>query len=310
MKLLQMKRTDPNGRRKGNVWASITVAALVRLAAAMNGEAHAQSAALQEKSFEVVSVKLNTSGGLGSMMGVQPGGRFVATNLPVRQVIVRAFGIQSFQLTGDPDWLRTERYDIQAKAPDGAVVMGDAIDVMLQAMLADRFKLKVRRQTRESPVYELVLARGDRRFGEHLHQTSPDCVATRDRGTSPGGPAAASPLIGPSDQVPCGAIMNGGNRIASGGYPLAVLATMLGPRVQRIVVDKTGLNGLYDFDLQFLPDPLAGSAADGPVRVFLVGTDVPPLMTAIQEQLGLKLQPALGPVESVVIESIERPSPD
>jgi uncharacterized protein (TIGR03435 family) len=95
-------------------------------------------------------------------------------------------------------------------------------------------------------------------------------------------------------------VMIGGNRLAAGGQTMAQLATMLGPRVQRIVVDKTDLTGLHAFDLQFLPDPLAGGsgpAAGGPVRIYLVADDVPLLMTAIQDQLGLKLQAARGPVE-------------
>jgi uncharacterized protein (TIGR03435 family) len=242
-------------------------------------------------------------------MGVQPGGRFMVSNLPVRQVIWRAFGIQRFQLTGDADWLRSERYDIQAKAPDGDVVTGEAINVMLQAMLADRFKLKVRRETRESPVYELVVARSDRRLGENLRQTSADCVANLGRGTP--GPPPDWPLIGPRDPVPCGLINTGGNRLVAGGRTMGQLATMLGPQVQRVVVDKTGLTGLYDFDLQFRPDPLGDSGVPGvPVRMLLVGNDVPSLMTAIQDQLGLKLQAARGAVEYVVIESIERPSED
>lgn len=306
-----MNTDDANGRRNGAVSTWIALATFVHLAAGAGADLQAQTSAPQERRFEVVSVKRNTSGAVGSMMGIQPGGRFSAGNLAVRQVIVRAFGIQPFQLTGEPDWLRSERYDIQAKAPDGGAVATDgAINVMLQAMLADRFKLKVRRETRESPIYEIVFARSDRRLGENLRQTSADCVGTRNREPL-GGPPAAPALIDPGDPVPCGMIMIGGNRLAAGGYTMARLATMLGPRVQRIVVDKTGLSGLYDFDLQFLPDPVAGgAAADGPVRMYLVAKDVPLLTTAIQEQLGLKLQAARGSVEYVVIENIERPSED
>jgi uncharacterized protein (TIGR03435 family) len=291
--LIHVNRNDSNGRPDGVVWAGIVIAAFVGLAA---------GAALQEPRFEVVSVKRNTGGGVGSMRGVQPGGRFMVNNLPVRQVILRAFGIQPFQLTGDAEWLRSEGYDIQAKAPDGAVVTDETMSVMLQAMLADRFKLKVRRETRESPVYDLVFARSDRRLGGNLRQTSAECAANR------GGPPPQQ-LIGPRDPVPCGLIMSGGNRIGAGGRTMAQLATMLGPWVQRMVVDKTGLTGLYDFDLQFLPDPLGrGVAADGPIRMYLVAPDVPPLMTAIQDQLGLKLEAARGAVEYLVIDSIERPS--
>jgi len=304
-----MNRHDPNGRRHGVTWAGLALVAFVRLTAGVDLDA--QTAAPQESRFEVVSIKRNTGGDGGSMMGVQPGGRVSVRNLPVRQVIVRAYGIQQFQLTGGSDWLQTERYDIEAKAPDGAVVTDAAINAMLRAMLADRFKLKVRRETRESAIYELMFARSDRRFGEKLRQTSADCVANRNRGTEFGAPPPNPALVGPGDPIPCGMVMIGGNRIAASGEPMTRLATVLGPRVQRIVVDNTGLTGLYDFDLQFLPDPLASSARGapaGPVRMYLVAADVPPLMTAIQEQLGLKLQPSRGAVEYAVIEGIERPS--
>ena len=302
-----MNRHDQNGRGNGVIWAGLALVAFVRLTA--GADLDAQTAAPQESRFEVVSIKRNTGGDVGAMMRVQPGGRVSVRNLAVRQVIMRAYGIQPFQLTGGSDWLQTERYDIEAKAPDGAVVTDDAINAMLRAMLADRFKLKMRRETRESAIYELVLVRSDRRLGEKLRQTSADCVAQRNRGTEFAGSLPDAARVRGEDAIPCGMVMSGGNRIAAGGETVTRLATMLVPRVQRIVVDNTGLTGLYDFDLQFLPDQGYGRAgADGPVRMYLVGTDVPPLVTAIQEQLGLKLQPARGAVEYVVIESIERPS--
>ena len=306
-----MNGHDASGRRMCVIGAGIALTAFVGLAAGAGADLHGQTSASPEPRFEVVSVKRNASGGMGSMMSIRPGGRFTVSNLAVRQVIVRAFGIQPFQVTGGPDWLGSERYDIQAKAPDDAVVTGDGMNIMLRAMLADRFKLKVRRETRDSPVYELVVARSDRRLGEKLRQTSKDCVANGGRGTQPGGTPANPALIGPRDPVPCGVIMTGGNRVAAGGQTMAQLATMLGPRVQRMVVDKTELSGLHDFDLQFQPDqPYGRPDADGPIRMYLVAADVPPLMTAIQDQLGLKLQAARGPVEHLVIESIEPPSED
>jgi uncharacterized protein (TIGR03435 family) len=290
-----------------NVARQITLA-VVAMAAVARPSLPAQNSASQTPRFEVVSVKRNTSGGAGGYWGLQPGGRFMASNTSVRQLIRTAFGLQPYQLTGDADWLQSERYDIQAKAPDGDVATGEAMNVMLQAMLADRFTLKARRETRESPVYELVVARGDGRLGEHLRQTSADCVANLGRGTL--GPLP--PLIGPRDPLPCGVMNSGGNRLYAGGRTMAQLATMLVPQVQRMVVDKTGLTGLYDFDLQFLPDPVGGGrTADGAVVRFLpAGDDVPPLMTAIEQQLGLKLQATRGAVEYLVIESIERPMED
>ena len=293
-----MKSHDSSSRRK-RVICGIALASLAGLAAGADPRA---GAAAQEPRFEVVSIKRNTSGGAGSMI-IQPGGRLSVRNLSVKQVTVSAFGILSFQLAGGPDWLQNDRFDIQAKAPDGASVTNEAMNAMLRAMLADRLQLKVRRETRESPVYELVFARSDRRLGERLHQTSADCVASLARGARYEGP-----LIGPDVPVPCGMIMSGGNRVGAGGQTMAQLATLLAPRVQRIVLDKTGLAGLHDFDLQFQPDSYVGG--DGPIRMYAISKDVPPLTTAIQEQLGLRLQPARGAVDYVVIESIQPPSED
>jgi len=302
-----MRRHDPNARRNGVILAGLALALFVPVATGANLEA--QTATPQESRFEVVSIKRNTGGGGRSMMSVEPSGRVSVRNLPVQHVIVRAYGIQPFQITGGADWVQSERYDIDAKAPEGAVVTADAVNVMLRTMLADRFNLKMRRETRESAIFELVLARSDRRFGEKLRQTSADCVANRNRGTERGSAAPNAALIGPGDPIPCGIVMSGGNRIAAGGQTMTRFATMLTPLVQRIVVDNTGLTGLYDFDLQFLPEQGYGRAGgDNPVRMYLVAADVPPLMTAIREQLGLKLQPARGAVEYVVIESIDRPS--
>ena len=268
----------------------------------------APGVAPQEPRFEVVSVKRNTVGGLGSYEGVQPGGRYMVTNLPVSQVIRSAYNIPTRQITGDPDWVRGERYDIQAKAPDGGAVTAEALTAMLQAMLADRFKLKVRRETRDSPVYELVVARDDRRLGENLRQTSADCVAAIGSGTV--GPPPP-PIPRADDAVPCGMNNAGGNRLVAGGRTIGQLATTLSVQVQRMVVDKTGLTGLFDIDLQFQPDPLGDGGVPGaPVRRLPTRSDVPPLMTAIEEQLGLKLQAARGAVEYVVIERVERPVED
>ena len=154
-----MNTHDSNTRRSTVSWPGVALAALVSLAA--GADLDAQTAAPQEPRFEVVFIKRSTGDGAGSMMAVQPGGRVSVRNLPVQEVIRRAYGILSFQLTGGSDWLQGERYDIEAKASDGAVVTADAIKLMLRAMLSDRFKLKVRRETRESAIYELVLARSD-----------------------------------------------------------------------------------------------------------------------------------------------------
>jgi uncharacterized protein (TIGR03435 family) len=309
-----MRRNDVSGRRDGAVLAGIALAAFVHFAGA-GGDLQAQTSAPPAPRFEVVSVKRSTAAGPGSM-NVRPSGHVLVRNLHVDLVILRAYGIQPFQLTGGSDWLQSERYDIEAKAPDGAVVTADAINVMLRAMLADRFQLKIRRETRESAIYELVLARSDRRFGEKLRRTSADCVAQLERGPEPGAPIGRRAVlpdqarIRGEDPIPCGVVMRGANRIAAGGQTMTSFATMLVPRVERIVVDNTGLVGLHDFDLQFQADPSTFRPAAGrlPLLHYQASAGVPPLLTAIEEQLGLKLQPARAAVEYVVIESIERPS--
>jgi uncharacterized protein (TIGR03435 family) len=304
-----MRRNDVSGRRDGAFPAGIALVAFVHLAAGAGGDLQAQTPAPQEPRFEVVSVKRSTVAGPGSM-NVRPGGRVSVRNLHVDLVILRAYGIQPFQLTGGSDWLQSERYDIEAKAPDGAVVTADAINAMLRTMLFDRFKLRVRRETRESGIYELVLARSDRRFGEKLRRTSADCVAQLNRGTEPGAPLPDQARIRGEDPIPCGVVMRGANRIAAGGATMTSLATMLVPRVERMVVDNTGLVGLHDFDLQFQADPSTFRMAPGrlPIFHYQAAAGVPPLLTAIEDQLGLKLQSARRAGEYVVLESIERPS--
>jgi uncharacterized protein (TIGR03435 family) len=266
--------------------------------------------------FEVASVRLNTSGSNQVSMGRQPGGRFTAVNMPLGLLIRSAYRLQESQLVGAPDWVATERYDIVAKA-DGEfeppVPGGDLAphQLMLQSLLEERFKLKPRREIRQLPIYALVLAQKNGKFGAALKPSAVDCqalAAARKQGAAP--PAPPTPGAPPQ----CGTHMGFGR--ISGGMPMTSLARLLSDVVQRSVVDSTDLSGYFDLELSWTPDQLPsrppGTPADQPFRMNGVEIDPngPSIFTAIQEQLGLKLESARGPVEVLVIDHIERAAPD
>lgn len=290
---------------------------LRRLAVAALAVALGAGAAAQTPSFEVASVRRNTSNDGGIRLQMQPGGRLTFTNAPVRLLITRAYDVQPFQVIGGPDWLTTDRYDVTAKAPEGDVTPAQ-LNEMLQSLLADRFKLVLRRETRELPVYFLVRAREDGRLGDAMKPAAVDCSAARGR---PGGPppAADAPRAGgPGPAGPAVAVGNCRVMIAPGrftvaGQRLSAFATGIANQLGRPVIDKTGLTGAYDFELTFMPEgrgapigPLPPGAPDIPAP----DPDAPSIFTAVQEQLGLKLEAGRGPVEVLVIDSVERPIED
>ena len=265
--------------------------------------------------FEVASVKGNTSGGEGMMFRTQPGGRFNVTNVPLKEIIRFAYGVQPFQITGGPDWIGTARWDIVAKA-DASTPLGPAapgtlspIALMLQNLLADRFKLKVHRESREMPVYALVLARSDGTLGPKIERNQTDCAAMARNAGRTGGPPAGPPAPPkPGERPPCGAFMGPGS-VAAGAVGISQLATMLSQRVGRTVLDKTGLDGLWSFNLDFAPEFPQGAPPPG-VQLPPSDPDAPSLYTALQEQLGLKLDAQRGPVDMLVIDSADHPTED
>ena len=272
-------------------------------------------------SFEVASVKPNKSGDPGIRFGLQPGGRFNAVNAPLRELIVFAYApLQSFQIEGGPGWIRSDRFDIAAKAegevPRVAPGQTGPIQVMMRSLLADRFKLVTHTETKEQPIYTLVMARSDGRLGTQLVPSTVDCAslaAARGRGTGPGGPPnapAPPPLPQPGERPQCG-MMVGPATISAGGITLAELTRVLSQRVGRVIVDKTGLAGRYDFTVEFTPDqtPPQGAALNG-APFPAIDPNGPSIFTALQEQLGLKLESARGTVEMLIIESVEPPTPD
>jgi len=275
----------------------------VLAAAVLTGFTTAQSTSpAKPPAFEVASVKPNTSGDGRVLMSPQPGGRLNLVNVPLRLMIRYAYRVQDFQVVGGPDWLSTARFDVVAKAEGGNPSQED-LQLMLRSLLADRFKLVVRPDKREMPTYSLVTARADGKTAAQLRKSDANCGPA----PAPGAPPAPGQL--PS----CGSMLGFGN-LKARGSTMAALASTLSTFAGRIVVDRTGLAGGYDVDLNWTPDqiPRPAGGGDQPVQVNGVTIDPngPSLFTALQEQLGLKLESARGPVDVLVVERAEKPAED
>jgi len=231
--------------------------------------------------FDVVSVKPNKSGS-GSSSVHAHNDVYQATNLSVKSLIRNAWNLNTEDLiTGLPAWVSSVNFDIQAKIDEQTLsalkkLSPDDSNVqhllMLQALLADRFQLKAHVETKELPVYALELAKG----GSKLKAADP--------------------------ADPRGGSMNSNNqKLTSTGIPISNLCRFLAQRLHRNVEDKTGLTGTYDFTLQWSPDEAAGESPDATASG-------PSLFTALQEQLGLKLESTKGPVDTIVVDRIAMPS--
>lgn len=270
--------------------------------------------------FEVASIKpYDDSSGMMRMM-MQPA-RFEAMGLPLRLLLRQALRVQDYQLVGLPDWANTERYTIAAKAPDGTPP--NAVPAMLVNLLKDRFKLTTHTESREMPAFDLVLARGDGRLGPQFKASSAECQAMiKERaaaGPGRGGPPplpgtpGGPPLFDPA-KPPCGSMRTGPGIIGGGGLPLSQLVQMLSQFAGRPVNDNTKLTGLFDFALTFTTDPGLGNGPFGPPPAgappIAADPNAPNLFTAVQEQLGLRLDSVRTPVDVVVVIRVERPTFD
>jgi uncharacterized protein (TIGR03435 family) len=244
-------------------------------------------------SFQAVSVKPNHSGEQNARISGQPGGQMTATNVPLRSLISAAYQVPDFQIVGGPSWVDSDRFDVTAKAA------GDPnpqqFQLMLQSALAQRFKLRVHREIAEVPVYALVLAASDGKPGPHLGTSGIDCEELA-RANKPPPPLPAT-VASQNRPISVCSTRIGNGVLAARSTTMPRFATNLSAIVDRMVLDKTGLTGSFDIDLEWTPDP-AGSGAD------------PSLLVALHEQLALKLELARGPVEVLVIDSADQPTPD
>jgi uncharacterized protein (TIGR03435 family) len=255
-----------------------------------------------ETRFEVVSIKPFDPSGGATPRSETRGTRYDFFGLPLQWLVAQAFRapLNGDRLVGLPEWVQKERYAIAGTIPDGVPV--SELPVLLGNLLKDRFKMVSHTETREMPVYNLVLARSDRRLGPSLTESSAECraaIAARNAAPNRG---ASQPTTA-SGGCPPPALNIG--LISQGGIQMAVLAQSLRQMVSgRPVIDRTGLTDYYDYTLKWMPEP--GIGPPGPP----VDPDAPNIFTAVQEQLGLKLEAARGPVEVVVIDRFERPMTD
>ncbi len=268
--------------------------------------------------FEVVAIKAYDEALAGQiLMRTTPAG--FESAVPIAVLVRLALQKPDYQIAGAPGWTETERYAIKAKPPAGASPA--ATPVLISNLLKDRFQFQTHIETREQPLFHLVMARSDRRLGPDLKPTSAECqalIAERQemfkKGVVPTLPAS---LPGPNDPLPCGFVRSPAGVFAGSGRTIATeFVRALSDLTGRPVIDKTGLTGLYDFALKFayegrIPMGPLGSLGPMPPGATPAGdADAPSLSIALQEQLGLKLESARGPVEIAVIDRIERPTLD
>jgi uncharacterized protein (TIGR03435 family) len=267
--------------------------------------------------FEAAS--LRPAADTGRRGGRGTPGRFQGFNLPARQLIRQAYDIHDSQIIGGPDWLASDGFDINATTGD---MPPTQMRFMMQTLLRDRFKLTFHTEKRELPIYALVVARSDGKIGSGLKRI-PDGECPPPgarRGAPPAGGPPPAPLPSPLDpnaQAPCGSIIFGPGRLLGHGIPIDELARAIGglpalTAFNRIVVNETKLAGQYGFDFRWTNEfgPRGGPGGPpppGPPPSQTPG-DEPTLVTALQEQLGLKLDPRRATVDVLVIDSAEKPT--
>jgi uncharacterized protein (TIGR03435 family) len=253
--------------------------------------------------FDVASIKPDKSGTDMVMMRPTQNG-LSATNVSLFALISRAYGIQEFRISGAPSWLSSDRYDIEAKVDDATAAELQELDTtqrnlatqqMIQALLADRCKLTVHHETKELSEYVLVIAKN----GPKLQEANPN-------DTYPNG------FKGPNGASGAGMMRMSPDHLTAQAVSMTGLVAMLSMQLGATVVDKTGLTGKYDFTLKWAPDmsqsPIVGGAGAGPGAPPPPDTSAPSLFTALEEQLGLRLESQKGPVDIIVIDHVEPPS--
>jgi uncharacterized protein (TIGR03435 family) len=273
-------------RRRITLLAS--AGALALAAPIVIGQSKTVPVAAPSLTFEVASIKLNKSDSREINLGFgSKGNRFTASNIPVKSLIRYAYGINDDQILAAPAWLSSDHYDIQAEIAEADAdwlhkLSPEQQMLLIKPLLEDRFKLQVHPEAKLMPAYELVVGRNGSKMKQAiLGDTYPNGFKTPEGISRPG---TFSLTAGQQDQLIFQAL------------PVAKLARILSEQLEVPVMDKTGLAGNYDFTLRWAPDENPGAG--------------PSIFTAVQEQLGLRLESEKLPVECLVIDHIERPSPN
>jgi uncharacterized protein (TIGR03435 family) len=289
---------------------------LLFAAAAIPNPVFSQAPGESRPSFEVSSIKPNTSGQATMSIMNQSGGRFVANGMTFRFLMTYAYRVRDFQVIGGPGWTTSDRWNVEARAEEGSVpprtgptdpTAPDPIALRLQSLLEDRFQLKFHRETREFPAYELTIAKGGSKV-----KLSEDQAPFKP--PEPGETPQSRQVIRPGGPMPRRSMMTGTGSLEANDVEFSSFVQMLSQQLGRTVVDKTGLKGRYDLKLQWAPE--MGQRPTTPFGPVPAGVDLPPaadpsgpsIFTAVQEQLGLKLESTKGPVEVLIIDSVEKPT--
>jgi len=292
--------------------APVMIGALTTLDVSADARAAAQArtATASATQFDAASIKPNRSGQPGWRLEPQPG-RITAINATAKALIRFAYDLSDFQLSGGPAWLDAERFDLTAKAAGDPPLAQER--AMLRRLLAERFKLIAHTETRTLPIYALVMARSDARMGPRLRRAQANCSDAASDWAQAGPTGVGFPLT--SDFPSCGYfgfapgtdLPSARGGLAFRGVTMAGVAKLLVPVVARSVSDQTGLPGYFDGDFDFpleLPPPPPPPGVPNPwTREQFLS-----VFTVFPEQLGLKLDPGRGPVDVLVIDSVEQPT--
>ena len=284
-------------RRKGFVLLAV---GWMAVAVPMLGQDAAADA--KRPVFDVAAIKLNKGGGHGWMLSGTPDG-YSTTNAPLKMLIKYAYDLKmDDQIAGLPGWADSAHFDIKAKMDEDTLAAFKKLSeedsakqrrLMLQSLLEDRFQLKVHHVNKQLPIFELVVAKG----GSKLKDADPKNLSTNG-------------IKGPDGVAHGGMMSFDGRHLKAQVVPISGLANMLSNFLNREVVDKTGLTGKYDFTLEWAPDDNQGpKMLNGRQDATAYATDTgPSIFTALQEQLGLKLDATKGPVDTIVVDHVEMPS--
>ncbi len=255
---------------------------------------------IKRPEFEVASVKTNTSGNMMVMIRPPAGGRFTATNARLKMLVALAYNVRNFEISGGPGWLDTDGFDIEARASDPKLNI-DGLRPMLQSLLEDRFQLKVRRETREVPVYALTLPKGTSRL--------PEAKEGGCREMTPDKPLPP-PTPGQFPPTPCGGFFMEPNHLEGGRISMTQLANALTRILGKPVIDKTGFTGTFDVKLDFSAEGTGFTAGPTPPGLPAPNFDTssPNIFTALQDSLGVKLESTKGPGNMLYIDHAEKPS--
>jgi uncharacterized protein (TIGR03435 family) len=255
---------------------------------AMASTAWSQDAPAKKLTYDVISVKPDTSGGGGMRIMITPDG-FQADNVSLKMLMQTAYQYNQELIFGLPKWADTDRFDVKAKVAEEdlpglkSMAPPDRIKIV-QNIVEERFKVKVHRETKELPTYDLVIAKGGLKIKEAvLDENSPKAMK------------------GPDGKVHGGMMRMGRGTLSGQGIPMETLIKMLSSVTQRTVVDKTGLKGTYDLELKWTPEDAPAGATE---------ETGPSIFTAVQEQMGLRLDASKGMVETLIVDHAEKPSED